>query len=177
MTPKTIRHPTWEFVPSILSLRCNYSSIVLSIGLEFPPTFDKRYMSLTTFIRIFLAKTPTFAKKSHGDLNMRAQELQLESMSTNCWRKESMALFDSRDMKNWVVVSNIFYFHPYLGKWCNLTNIFQMGWNHQLENIALFKNTLHMSGAEFLSSHPIAGLSKKRGQLVGLTTLAHLSET
>ena len=28
---------------------------------------------------------------------------------------------------------NFFYFHPYLGKWSNLTNIFQMGWNHQLE--------------------------------------------
>ena len=26
-----------------------------------------------------------------------------------------------------------FYFHPYLGNWSNLTNIFQMGWNHQLE--------------------------------------------
>ena len=33
---------------------------------------------------------------------------------------------------NWLVVSNIFYFHPYLGKIPNLTNIFQMGWNHQL---------------------------------------------
>ena len=32
----------------------------------------------------------------------------------------------------WVVVSNIFYFHPYLGKWSNFTHIFQMGWNHQL---------------------------------------------
>ena len=32
-----------------------------------------------------------------------------------------------------VVVSNIFYFQPYLGKWSNLTHIFQMGWfNHQL---------------------------------------------
>ncbi len=30
-----------------------------------------------------------------------------------------------------MVVSNIFYFHPYLGKISNLTNIFQMGWNHQ----------------------------------------------
>ena len=28
-----------------------------------------------------------------------------------------------------------FYFHPYLGKWSNLTNIFQMGWNHQLERL------------------------------------------
>ena len=32
----------------------------------------------------------------------------------------------------WVVVSNNFYFRPYLGKWSNLTNIFQMGWNHHL---------------------------------------------
>ena len=30
-----------------------------------------------------------------------------------------------------MVVSNIFYFHPYLGKIPILTNIFQMGWNHQ----------------------------------------------
>ena len=28
-------------------------------------------------------------------------------------------------------LSTILYFHPYLGKWSNLTNIFQMGWNHQ----------------------------------------------
>ena len=33
-----------------------------------------------------------------------------------------------------MVVSNIFYFHPYLGKIPILTNIFQMGWNHQLES-------------------------------------------
>ena len=31
-----------------------------------------------------------------------------------------------------VVVSNMFYFHHYLGKWSNLTNIFQLGWNHHL---------------------------------------------
>ena len=28
---------------------------------------------------------------------------------------------------------NFFYVQPYLGKWSNLTNIFQIGWNHQLE--------------------------------------------
>ena len=33
----------------------------------------------------------------------------------------------------WVVVSNIFCFHPYLGKVPILTNIFQRGWNHQQE--------------------------------------------
>ena len=36
-------------------------------------------------------------------------------------------------MKLCVVVSNIFYFHPYLGKIPILTNIFHMGWNHQPE--------------------------------------------
>ena len=32
-----------------------------------------------------------------------------------------------------------FYFHPYLGKWSNLTNIFQMGWNHQLDYVRNLK--------------------------------------
>ena len=31
----------------------------------------------------------------------------------------------------YVVVANIFHFHPYLGRWCNLTNSFWMGWNHR----------------------------------------------
>ena len=35
----------------------------------------------------------------------------------------------------WLVVSIIF-FHSYFGKFCNLTNIFQMGWNHQPEYIS-----------------------------------------
>ena len=30
-----------------------------------------------------------------------------------------------------MVVSNIFDFHPYLGKISNLTNIFRLSWNHQ----------------------------------------------
>ena len=39
------------------------------------------------------------------------------------------------------MVSNIFCFHPYLGKWWNLTSIFRMGWfNHQLTSNALSGN-------------------------------------
>ena len=42
----------------------------------------------------------------------------------------------------WVVVSNIFnLIHPYLGKISNLTNIFQMGWNHQLGYFWYQKNS------------------------------------
>ena len=36
---------------------------------------------------------------------------------------------------SWVAVSNVFYFHPYLGKIPVLTNIFQRGWNHQLGSV------------------------------------------
>ena len=38
-----------------------------------------------------------------------------------------------------MVVSNIFYFHPYLGKIPILTNILQRGWNHQLVIIQPWK--------------------------------------
>ena len=37
-----------------------------------------------------------------------------------------------------MVVSKSFYFHPYLGKIPILTNIFQMGWNHQLDKTCCF---------------------------------------
>ena len=31
---------------------------------------------------------------------------------------------------SWWFQTQFLNFHPYLGKWSNLTNIFQMGWNH-----------------------------------------------
>ena len=37
------------------------------------------------------------------------------------------ALFMNTNLGGGLVVSNIFYFHPYLGKIPVLTNIFQMG--------------------------------------------------
>ena len=46
-----------------------------------------------------------------------------------------VCVFCGREMSpnfwNWmniVVIWNDFYFHPYLGRWSNSTNIFQMGW-------------------------------------------------
>ena len=45
------------------------------------------------------------------------------------------------------------YFHPYLGKWSNLTNIFQMGWNHQPVIHFLFK--VQVFDREFLTIHPL----------------------
>ena len=48
------------------------------------------------------------------------------------------------------MVSNIFYFHPYLGKWSNLTNIFQMGWSHQ----PVFDDFLSSGNVGFLDFLP-----------------------
>ncbi len=47
------------------------------------------------------------------------------------------SLFLQKKTRWWFQI--FFYFHPYLGKISNLTNIFQMGWNHQLENSAFFQ--------------------------------------
>ena len=52
------------------------------------------------------------------------------------WMWSEEISWNNMNFHYWVVVSNIFYFHPYLGKWSNLTNIFQRGWfNHQLDYV------------------------------------------
>ena len=75
---------------------------------------------------------------------MVLKTLQLWNGKWKCWNKACFAskrgliyiggLFINL-YKYWLVVSNIFCFHPYLGKIPILTNIFQLGWNHQLEYI------------------------------------------
>ena len=55
----------------------------------------------------------------------------------DCWlllkiQKSWIGILESEHVFR-VVVSKIFYFHPYLGKTPILTNIFQIGWNHQLD--------------------------------------------
>ena len=57
-------------------------------------------------------------------LNMQQISTKTLHRSMSWWKKTA-----------WVVVSNIFYFHPYLGKIPILTNIFQMGCNHQPDNL------------------------------------------
>ena len=78
------------------------------------------------------------------------------------WNKE----WGETDVQNWVVVSNIFHFHPYLGKWSNLTNIFQMGWNHQLENVIIIEVSdtvyLFFSGLETRLSNPWLAMVRPR---------------
>ena len=53
-----------------------------------------------------------------------------------------------------MVFSNIIYFHPYLGKIPILTNIFQMGWNHQLDT-AYFEAMINTASGVNLWGSPI----------------------
>ena len=61
---------------------------------------------------------------------------------------------------NWMIpnlyIGNIFYFHPYLGKWSNLTHIFRMGWNHQLEKHGVRGNLRDYENHE----NPLVSLNK-----------------
>ena len=53
----------------------------------------------------------------------------------------------------WVVATQIFFmFIPFLGKWSNLTDIFQMGWNHQLDTL--------VPGKAFLVSSDFVGFNQ-----------------
>ena len=44
-----------------------------------------------------------------------------------------------------MVVSIFFYFHHYLGKLSHLTNIFQMGWNHQPDKFFRIAGKKHLT--------------------------------
>ena len=66
----------------------------------------------------------------------RPSERERERENHECWLVSTQFQIC---IHYWVVVSNIFYVHPYLGKWSNLTNIFQMGWNHQLDYLRMLK--------------------------------------
>ena len=70
----------------------------------------------------------------------RTQEDKHDKIDEHHWRSDPWSWtwkpferFEWRLTKTiWLVVSNIVYFHLYWGKWSNLTNIVQLGWNHQL---------------------------------------------
>ena len=76
-------------------------------------------------------------KRTVWDLGLRRQNLEHAHGAGREMSEDLQSLSETNEVVGklenlWLVVSNIFYSHPYLGKWSNLTDIFQMGWNHQL---------------------------------------------
>ena len=56
------------------------------------------------------------------------------------------------------------YFHPFLGKIPILTNIFQMGWNHQLENIRVGESWYCKSSWLYICYSIVSGYTSEAGQ-------------
>ena len=150
--PPWNKHSPWKWMVGILLSFWDdlFSGAVLvseSLLILFyprrPGLILYRNFGLTYFWSSFAVKTfwrcsPCAFSKTHAIVfvpknNQYTAEAPRWFIPKTC-RMVFLTLDFWRCEKNWVVVSNIFYFHPYLGKWSNLTNIFQMGWNHQLEN-------------------------------------------
>ena len=73
-------------------------------------------------------------------MNQKSFVASFEYGTKPCEQKHGVKKKTADNDKNqdWMVVSNIFYFHPYLGKIPILTNMFQVGWfNHQLEDLTI----------------------------------------
>ena len=71
------------------------------------------------------------------------------------------------------MVSNMFYFHPYLGKIPIVTNIFQMGWNHQLDKPFAPKgkeNSLASIIFHVLQGGPLLVMNEVISVLIGVMT-------
>ena len=75
----------------------------------------------------------------------------------------------------WAVDWNIFYFHPYLGKWSILTNVFQMGWNHQLD--IHLKTVCHNLGTLWICLYPFCNFASLVLKIVPHQLHVHLAKT
>ena len=64
-----------------------------------------------------------------------------------------------------------FSFHPYLGKISNLTNIFQMGWNHQPDDLISFTLYGPLPGAFCLNFHGFVWIVRTDGSEIGNPTM------
>ena len=95
-------------------------------------------------IQVLIPETEVTKKPWKGHFNIDPNEGRdlkkclLEIMYLTFWVGVTFSLYPKTRYQKlnyqvWLVVSNIFFVHPYLGKWANLTNIFEMGWNHQPE--------------------------------------------
>ena len=75
----------------------------------------------------------------------------------------------SRVLVFWVVVSNMFNVHPFLGKILILTNIFQVGWNHQVGFVWIYQRASWQNLGEFWGSEDIFVWEKSTHKHCGIS--------
>ena len=78
-----------------------------------------------------VAHLETWQEQEEEKAEKHRQKLRPGRSTENGFKPSELEVSPKKVNLNWLVVSNIWYFHPYLGKWSNMTNIFQIGWDHQ----------------------------------------------
>ena len=89
-------------------------------------------------------RSPPFCSSQTSLLKLRAADFPRRSQSLSCWQGSlQLKLLAERIHKRSHMCCHLtaflvggfkdFLFSPYLGKWSKLTNIFHMGWDHQLD--------------------------------------------
>ena len=97
-----------------------FQMVWLNHQVEKNPPHQRQGRSVTELV---WCRWSSFQRCRFQTMTSRGRWLESGGMQWDCFFKKKMVS---------VMVSIIFYFHPYLGKWSNLTNIFQMGWSHKL---------------------------------------------
>ena len=141
---------------------CHWVPILHNV-LGYPPLSKTKSTLSVEFLE------PTYTYKREG-LEVPIENLHEHSMFFCCdllraaahewpviWQCELRQIVCIKDpwqssisLHIWVVISNSFHFHPYLGRWSILTNIFQMGWNHQLDS----RYYLHQGESQNITTSP-----------------------
>ena len=137
----------YEFL-SISSLDFQFPYSVADVGnLPFPdatpypaedPTEGRHYLQLPSNIPPLQVGMTTFVQDARRILgeNEMAWRYKISLYIVFC---VGVSLFlNIRQLFPRWWFQNSSYVHPYLGKWSNWTNIFEMGWNHQLVSIFIW---------------------------------------
>ena len=118
---------------------CNYVSF-LFVQKTFPdnPKCLQAWCQNPNFLTVMMSRWGSWG--SQTDCPTWMVRLETPPRSSSCKDQNGWDVLNQTNpenflgvwSKNWVVVSNIFYVHPYLGQIPILPTIFQLGWNHQL---------------------------------------------
>ena len=123
----------WGFHWRVLWLPLSLLSCVALWKVHWKPWF-KRGFQMELYIPCFVIQP-----LSCGDCNILNQGLPMQVIFSDCQNQFACTIIKAGcGFKH-------FYFYPYLGRLSILTNIFQLGWNHQSESIStlFWKETHH----------------------------------
>ena len=119
--------------------------------------FSMQHPSLATLSQVI--EDDDWVNRSKGPIQVRTTK-QVEARKAKLGKERIKFIAGGE-------TSNMCSFHPYLGKWSNLTDIFQMGWNHQPDRDGIaqeISNRNHWTDPEKNPEYLIAWLQlTKRG--------------